>query len=136
MLSEERLDGPPSYTEGMRAIGLAGLLCLAAAPQDSPDFPDGVFPSDNPWNWDISNTTTFPTHSNSGNIIAQIGGLTPIREDYAFPYSVVQNGQADVKVKFDEYPDESDPGPLEGTFLADGTLSTASSLILLPSESV
>jgi hypothetical protein len=105
---------------------LAGLIG-ARPQQQQPDVSITIFPSDNPWRWDISDPVAFPVHSDSGNIIAQIGGLTPIREDYAFPYSVVQNGQPDVKVKFDQYPDESDPGPGEGTFLLDGTLSTYSS---------
>ena len=106
-------------------ILLAGLLGTRPL-QQQPDLSIPIFPPENPWNWDISNTTTFPTHLNSNNLIDSIGRGTPIREDYAFPYSVVQNGQADVAIKFDQYPDESDPGPLEGTILADGTLSTFS----------
>ena len=102
---------------------LAGLLGTTPQ-QQQPDVSIQIFPSDNPWNWNISG---FTVHGSSAAIIAQIGGSTPIREDYAFPYSVVQNGQPDVKVSFDQYPDESDPGPGEGTFLADGTLSTYSS---------
>ncbi|HEX7898085.1 MAG TPA: hypothetical protein VF950_10020 [Planctomycetota bacterium] len=106
----------------MRRVAVFGLLCLAAAPQDPPDFPDGVFPATNPWNWDISG---FAVHPGSDAYIAAIGASTFIREDYAFPYSVVLNAQADVAVAFNLYEDESDPGPLFGS-PADGTLSTGS----------
>lgn len=113
--------------QGARIVVIVFLAALAGArpQQQQPDVSIAIFPADNPWNWDISNPTTFPTHPNSANLIASIG-LGPIREDYSFPYVVVQNGQADVGIKFDQYPDESDPGPLQGTFLADGTLSTFS----------
>src|SRR6185436_10759202 len=109
---------------------IAAILLLAVLPgsrpqQQQPDVSIAIFPADNPWNWDISGFAVDVT--NSTNYINSIGAAKPIREDYAFPYSVVQNGQADVKVHFDKYPDESDPGPLEGTFLPDGTLSTYSS---------
>lgn len=106
----------------MRIVGLLGLLCLAAAPQEQPDLGIPVFPASNPWNWDISG---FAVHPGSDAYIAAIGASTPIREDYAFPYSVVLDGQADVAVAFNLYADESDPGPLSGS-PADGTLSTGS----------
>ena len=115
--------------QGARIAGAAMLLAvlLGTRPQQTPpDVTLPIFPSDNPWNWDISG---FAVHPNSNNLIAQIGAATPLREDYAFPYSVVQNGQADVRISFDKnpaYPDESDPGPLEGTFI-DGTVSTYNS---------
>jgi hypothetical protein len=57
--------------------------------------------------------------------ISSIGASTSIREDYAFPYSVVLDAQADVAVAFNLYEDESDPGPLFGSPI-DGTLSTGS----------
>jgi len=109
----------------LAVVLLTGLLGTRPQ-QQQPDVSIQIFPADNPWNWDISNTTTFPPHLNSNNLIDSIGRGTPLREDYAFPYSVVQNGQADVAIKFDSYADESDPGPLEGTFLSDGTLGTFS----------
>jgi len=106
------------------ALLLVGLLGTRPQ-QQQPDVSIAIFPADNPWNWDISGFAVDAT--NSTNYINSIGAAKPIREDYAFPYSVVQNGLADVKVHFDKYPDESDPGPLEGTFLPDGTLGTYSS---------
>ncbi len=103
-------------------IGLTGTK----AAQQQPDVSLPIFPADNPWNWDVSG---FAVDLNSVNIIKAIGEGLPIREDYAFPYSVVQNGQADVTVAFNNspaYPDESDPGWDYGS-LPDGTLSTYSS---------
>ncbi|HTK59697.1 MAG TPA: hypothetical protein VL283_00680 [Candidatus Baltobacteraceae bacterium] len=72
-----------------------------------------VFPSDNPWNTDISGA---PVHPNSAAYIASIGsaGLHPdFGEDpsYGIPYDVVGAGQAKVPIAFTDYGDESDPGP-------------------------
>src|SRR5688572_16848202 len=96
----------------MRRVAFLGLLCLAAAPQDPPDLPDDVFPATNPWNWDISG---FAVHPGSDAYIAAIGASTTIREDYAFPYSVVLDAQDEVAVPFnnplESYPGESDAGP-------------------------
>ena len=106
----------------MRTAGLLALLCLAAAPQDPPDVPISLFPSDNPWNWDISG---FAVHPGSDAYIAAIGAATPIREDYAFPYSLVDDDQDLVDIAFNLYADESDPGELFGS-PSDGTLSAGS----------
>jgi hypothetical protein len=106
-----------------KVLLLSAAACvLGAAPQQQPDLGIPVFPADNPWNWDI---TGLAVHPNSGTYVASIGASTPIREDYAFPYSVVLNAQADVAIPFTLYADESDPGPLFGS-PADGTLSTGS----------
>lgn len=73
-----------------------------------------IFPSDNPWNADISN---YPVHPNSAAYIATIGaskGLHPdFGEDptYGIPFEVVGAGQAKVPITFTAYGDESDPGP-------------------------
>lgn len=97
---------------------MAGLCFVAAAPQQQPDLGMDVFPADNPWNWDISG---FAVHPGSDAYIAAIGADTPIREDYAFPYSVVGDAQPNATITFnidpeDSYPDESDPGPGFGPF--------------------
>src|SRR5206468_5245770 len=91
-------------------------LLGAVPPQSQPDVTLPIFPADNPWNWDVSGASVDTVYSNA--IIASIGASTHIREDYAFPYSVVQNGQPDVTVAFNKnpsYPDESDPGPSYGS---------------------
>ncbi|MBN1789725.1 MAG: hypothetical protein JW830_04450 [Bacteroidales bacterium] len=75
-----------------------------------------VFPSDNPWNTDISNE---PVDPNSDNIIAGIGNEVHLHPDFGtvwqnepigIPYNVVGKNQEKVAVYFD-YDSESDPGP-------------------------
>ena len=73
-----------------------------------------VFPSDNPWNRDISND---PVDSNSANYISHMnGGTKYLHPDfgsnptYGIPFVVVSGTQPKVPVNFD-YSDESDPGP-------------------------
>jgi hypothetical protein len=73
-----------------------------------------LFPADNPWNQDIS---SLPVHPNSANFIRSIGadghlhadfGSNP---DYGIPFVVVPEHQPKVPVDFNQYPEESDPGP-------------------------
>lgn len=74
-----------------------------------------VFPADNPWNRDISND---PVDPNSNAYIASINqgaqflhadfGSNP---DYGIPYKVVPGTQQRVPITFNEFGDESDPGP-------------------------
>jgi len=74
-----------------------------------------VFPTDNPWNADVSNYCVDP---NSDQYIASINqnkqylhpdfGSDPT---YGIPYVVVPGTQPLVTVIFNLYPNESDPGP-------------------------
>lgn len=75
-----------------------------------------VFPSDNPWNQDIS---TAPVDPNSAKLIASMGAGTALHPDFGtdwegvpngIPYVVVSGTQKRVPITF-EYADESDPGP-------------------------
>jgi hypothetical protein len=72
------------------------------------------FPSDNPWNQDISK---LPVDPNSANLIASIGLTTGLHPDfgsnpsYGIPYIIVPGTQAPVQITFTAYGDESDPGP-------------------------
>jgi hypothetical protein len=75
-----------------------------------------VFPSDNPWNIDISGD---PVDPNSDNLIASIGNEVHLHPDFGtvwegepigIPYNVVGKDQPLVNVSF-YYSDESDPGP-------------------------
>jgi hypothetical protein len=75
-----------------------------------------VFPTNNPWNQDIS---IQPVDPNSANLIASIGLTTGLHADFGtvwdgapngIPYVVVPGTQPLVPVSFD-YSDESDPGP-------------------------
>ncbi|WP_309388163.1 hypothetical protein [Chelatococcus sambhunathii] len=75
-------------------------------------------PADNPWNTDISGE---PVDPRSDAIIASIGLDTGIHPDFGsgtyqggilgIPYFVVGKKQADVKIKFRAYGDQSDKGP-------------------------
>ncbi|MBZ5544409.1 MAG: hypothetical protein LAO07_12125 [Acidobacteriia bacterium] len=74
-----------------------------------------VFPTDNPWNTDISNFCVDPNSSAYINSINQDKqflhadfGSNP---DYGIPYVVVPGNQQFVPVLFTEFPEESDPGP-------------------------
>ena len=72
-----------------------------------------VFPADNPWNQDISNS---PVNANSNAYINSIGsakGLHPDfgeNEQYGIPYNIADNSTPKYSVAFD-YADESDKGP-------------------------
>jgi hypothetical protein len=75
-----------------------------------------LFPDDNPWNQDISNS---PVDPNSDRYIFSIGANKPLHPDFGtvwdgapngIPYVVVDGKQPRVPVKF-LYDDESDPGP-------------------------
>ncbi len=95
--------------KGARWIALFALICLPGAARPAANsllgFP--LFPADNPWNWDISGLSVHP---GSDAYIASIGASAPIREDYSFYFSVVDNTQTDVNVMLGAYADESDPG--------------------------
>jgi hypothetical protein len=74
------------------------------------------FPSDNPWNQDVS---AIPVDPNSAALIASIGLDRGLHADFGtvydgapngIPYTVVDGSQLKVPVSF-EYADESDPGP-------------------------
>jgi hypothetical protein len=72
-----------------------------------------IFPSDNPWNIDISN---YPVHVNSTNFINSIGADLGLHPDFGennvgIPYMYVPFNQAYVPILFTDYPEESDIGP-------------------------
>lgn len=72
-----------------------------------------VFPSDNPWNRDVSRD---PVDPRSDAYIASIGASRFLHPDfgsdpgYGIPWTTVPGSQARVPMSFD-YADESDPGP-------------------------
>jgi hypothetical protein len=76
-----------------------------------------IFPTDNPWNTDIS---SYPVHPDSARFIAAIGADTELHPDFGtvydgapngIPYVVVSGTQALVPINYTAYGDESDPGP-------------------------
>ncbi len=66
-----------------------------------------VFPSNNPWNVDISG---WPLHPNSRRIIASIGADKCFRYNPDYNFILVPGDQRRVRVKIG-YPAESDRGP-------------------------
>jgi hypothetical protein len=93
-------------------------------PQPTPDLGAGaslhakqLFPSDNPWNEDISNS---PVDPNSDNLIAGMGLTTGLHPDFGtvwngapngIPYVVVSGSQTPVPINLKAFASQSDPGP-------------------------
>lgn len=73
-----------------------------------------VFPADNAWNRDVS---ALPVDPRSADYVASIGATTNLHADfggggaYGIPYITGPGNQPPVRVTFDAYGDESDPGP-------------------------
>jgi len=76
-----------------------------------------VFPFDNAWNQDISNS---PVDPNSANLIAGMGLATGLHPDFGtvwngapngIPYIVVSGSQTQVPINFTAFGSQSDPGP-------------------------
>jgi hypothetical protein len=79
--------------------------------------PCPVFPSDNPWNQDIS---TLPIHMQSNAYITSIGIARSLHPDFGgasygkiwgIPFLTVTNSQPQMPITFTAYGNESDPGP-------------------------
>lgn len=94
-------------------------IFVGEKPQHLPSTTDllQVFPSNNPWNTDIS---AFPVHQNSQKYLEAIGLNTSVHADFGtewqgapigIPYPIVNSDQPKVNVTFTDYSDESDPGP-------------------------
>lgn len=93
-------------------------------PQPTPDLGAGaslhgkqLFPSDNAWNEDISNS---PVDPNSDNLIAGMGLATGLHPDFGtvwdgapngIPYVVVGGLQTPIPINFKAFGSQSDPGP-------------------------
>jgi hypothetical protein len=76
-----------------------------------------VFPSNNPWNQNVSK---LPVRSDSATLVRRIsatGGRTMLHPDfggggaYGIPFKVVPATQPRVPIHYTAYGDESDPGP-------------------------
>ncbi len=95
-------------------LGALPGLNAQATPSNTPTIGGcKIFPDNNTWNRDISND---PLDPNSANFINSIGGGTNLHPDfgsdptYGIPY-IVTNGSTMVPVTFNEFGDQSDPGP-------------------------
>ena len=96
----------------------------APVPQATPELGAGaslhgkqLFPFDNAWNQDISNS---PVDPNSANLIAGMGLTTSLHPDFGtvwngapngIPYIVVAGNQTPVPISFTAFGSQSDPGP-------------------------
>lgn len=67
-----------------------------------------VFPPDNPWNEDISQSPLLP---NSREIVHSIGADKKFAYNLDMGFVLVPPNQPRVEFKILDYPDESDPGP-------------------------
>ncbi|HEV2328001.1 MAG TPA: IPT/TIG domain-containing protein [Verrucomicrobiae bacterium] len=109
------------------AIGVTALPAMAQL------LGQNLFPSNSPWNQNISNA---PVATNSASIIAAIGGGVKIHPDwgadsptngtsplYGIPYNIVHgNSTAKISVIIDDYPGESDifPAPIPTNAVIEG----------------
>ena len=112
---------------GVAAIGIAVTPALGQL------LGQDLFPSNSPWNQNISNA---PVATNSASIIAAIGGSVKIHPDwgadsptngtsplYGIPYNIVHgNSTAKISVIIDDYPGESDivPAPIPANAVIEG----------------
>ena len=93
-----------------------GTLVLAGPAADDALVTCPILPADDPWNQDVSGA---PVHPRSAAIVANIQdhGDPTLKADFGasaawgIPFVVVQAAQPAVPVRFDLYPDQSDPGP-------------------------
>lgn len=110
---------PTTVTQTAQTIDVdKGLITNNQAPITNNSVPKvgtcQIFPSDNPWNQDVSK---LPVNSKSAAYIASIGESRYLHPDfggageYGIPFEVVTASQAKVPINFTAYGDESDPGP-------------------------
>jgi hypothetical protein len=112
---------------------VVGTAVVAAIPAMGQLLGQNLFPSNSPWNQNISNA---PVATNSAAIIAAIGGTVKIHPDwgadnpadgtsplYGIPYNVVHgNSTPKTGVIIDDYPGESDivPAPIPTNAVIEG----------------
>jgi len=117
----------------LAALVASAAIGAAVTPAMGQLLGQNLFPSNNPWNQDISSA---PVATNSASIISAIGGTTKIHPDwgtdspadgtsplYGIPYNVVHgNSTAKVSVIIDNYPGESDiiPAPIPTNAVIEG----------------
>jgi hypothetical protein len=72
-----------------------------------------IFPADNAWNVNVSSTSIATTTAytlSTGHLHPDLGGwLTS--GPYGIPYNIVANGEAEASITFNQFANESDPGP-------------------------
>jgi hypothetical protein len=110
----------PGKSLGIAPVAVIALACVAAsgAPAQASSGPREygcpLFPASNPLNQDISHA---PVDPRSAQYIASIGLSGHLHPDfgtspsYGIPYTVVGSRQSRVPIAFDEFGEESEPGP-------------------------
>src|SRR5580692_2179445 len=117
----------------LAALTVGAAFGMAATPAMGQLLGQNLFPSNSPWNQNISNA---PVATNSASIIAAIGGSVKIHPDwgadsptngtsplYGIPFNVVHgNSTAKISVIIDNYPSESDivPAPIPTNAVIEG----------------
>ena len=98
--------GPAAPPQGpAQAAGGSGAASIAGC---------ALFPADNPWRRNVSHDPLSPYSAAWVASVGTGGFLHPdfgANPSYGIPYEVVPAGQAKVKITFNAYADESDPGP-------------------------
>ena len=116
-----------------RLAALGAAAGVAVTPAMGQLLGQNLFPTNSPWNQDISGA---PVATNSATIITGIGGSVKIHPDwgtdsptngtnalYGIPYNVVHgNSTAKINVIIDNYPGESDiiPAPIPTNAVIEG----------------
>ncbi|HUA65256.1 MAG TPA: IPT/TIG domain-containing protein [Alphaproteobacteria bacterium] len=123
----------PQVLRRMMRLSAGVAIGLAAAPALAQLWGQDLFPSNSPWNQNISNA---PVATNSSSIIAAIVGTTKIHPDwgadsptngtsplYGIPYNIVHgNSTSKISVVIDDYSNESDivPAPIPTNAVIEG----------------
>ena len=114
----------PPRSKILLLLSLAALTAVPAVARSGPAAPLAqvgkcrMFPADNHWNLRVDD---LPTVSNSAAIVRSIGRNTGLHPDFGsgkyqgarigIPYVTVPRDQKKVRVRYNEYGDESDKGP-------------------------
>ena len=115
-------DGDGDSGDGDAAPGSGGTDSGGAGSGGTGELPPlsgdcSVFPSDNPWNQDVS---SLPVHDNSDNFVNSVGAEANMHPDFGtfwdnapigIPYVVVDSTEDSVDINYVAYGDESDVGP-------------------------
>ncbi len=107
--------GAPAAAAALLCVALMALLAPGVAAAKAPEEAGcPMFPANNPLNEEVAN---LPMSPNSANYIAAIGANEHLHADFGknrhwgIPYRIVGPEQRKVAIDFNEFPEESDPGP-------------------------
>jgi len=103
--------GTGTITTGAAGTGSAtGLAGTGGPPANLGDCP--IFPANDDWNTDVSGLAADATWTTRLSTLVGTAKVHPdFGDGYGIPINVVPASQAAVPIVFDQYADESDPGP-------------------------